>query len=412
VKILLNFFYLTLSKGFGLILFTLITPLLISRIGLESYGTLSICMAFGYFFESITEYSFNITCVNDIVEFKNDQSKISKLFSSVVFAKTFLFCLVLLFYLILIFFVDKYDVIKLYILLTIGYVISRTYQPIWYFISIEKMYLITFFSVISKILYFFFVYIFIHSSSDLYFIIILWGLSEFIVMIMSMIYVILIDKIILELNFKQSLDLLKRDFKFALSFIINRLYIYIPMVLVGYFISDLSAGIYSVADKIITIVKDSISTLFSAALPKVSNVFKNDKIEGYKFINIIFFRIILVYSLFFLSLILFSEDIIFFFTKQNMYQIKVLILLLSISSFILLLRVPASFIVVIRRLDFEYLVSLILGVVTFVLFPIVFFKEYTLFIFALGVIFSELIMTVYLSYYYIVEKKIHVNEKF
>jgi PST family polysaccharide transporter len=148
LKTILNFFYLLVSKGAGLILFTIVTPLLIKRIGLDGLGQVSMAIAFAYIFDSFVEYAFNITVVKDIAENREDRNYINKIFYNTLFSKLFLFFIGSFFAIFIVLFNSKYYNLKELFFVSFIFVFARAVMPILYFIGIEKIQGITMVSIL------------------------------------------------------------------------------------------------------------------------------------------------------------------------------------------------------------------------------------------------------------------------
>jgi PST family polysaccharide transporter len=393
LKTLLNFFYLLVSKGAGLILFTLVTPLLIGRIGIDGLGKVSMVIAFAFIFDSFVEYAFNITIVKDIAVHREDKNYINSIFYNTLFAKLFLFLIGSVIAILVVNFNSKYYDIKELFFISFLFVLARALMPIWYFLGTEKMQGITIVSILSKLGYFLSVFLFIKSHKDVFNVLFFFSLSEFIPSVLALVYVVFNDKI----SFKSSsvtsiVQLLRRDFVFSLSLFFFRIYTYIPILIIGQVCNEFLVGIYSVADKIIAIIKDTIGLLFNSILPRVSNLY-NQSIHKAK--NYLMQVSIVFTSLYILGILLlhaFSNRIILFFTNQSVDEIKQVLLILSISCIFVLLRIPSSIYIVIKRLDRMFTISIAICTFSCIFTTYLLAKNYQIIGVSFALLFSEFLL--------------------
>lgn len=358
MRIISNFLFLFLSKSSGLVLFLIITPLLISRIGLEKLGLISVALGIVYIFDSFVEYSFNITVVQDIAINREDKNKISRIFVDTFFAKIILLLIAIIAYLLLMVLVNKFRQEFVLYLLAFSFIIGRSINPLWYFMGIEKMHFITITSLISKAFYLFSVYFFITTESDYVFVNLFFGLSEILSSIVILIYVYVFEKLNFpSFSFVNSRLLIFRDFKFSTALFLNKVYTNIPIIFLGIFATPLSAGIYSVADKIIANVKDLIGLFYNSIMPYFASIFFKEKEKTIRKLWQLIFIIVGVYLISIFPIFYFSKLIISFFTNEHTEQIQDVFLILYVSVLFSLLKLPHSVFITLKRLDNYFLLS-------------------------------------------------------
>src|SRR3989339_509467 len=151
-KILLgNFFSLSVLQVLNYLLPLITLPYLIRVLGPEKYGLIAFGTAFLTYFQLFTDYGFNLSATKDISINRENNKKISEIFSSVIIIKTVL----MLFSFIIIFFIvtsfSKFNSQKeVYYLISLS-LIGNVLFPIWFFQGIERMKYITYFNVIARV---------------------------------------------------------------------------------------------------------------------------------------------------------------------------------------------------------------------------------------------------------------------
>lgn len=398
MKTILNFLYLLVSKGAGLILFTLVTPLLIQRIGIEGLGQVSVVMAFAFIIDSFTEYAFNITIVRDIASSEKTNQTVSQIFNNTLFAKIFLLTIGLIIAAFIVYIVPKYNALYLLFLQSFIFVFARALMPIWYFMGIEKMQGITIASLAAKFLYFLSVFFFVTSTEQEYLVILFWGLSELIVSVLALLFVVFGDEItISKPNYGEIMQLLKRDFIFSLSLFFFRIYTYIPVLVIGQVCNEFYAGVYSIADKIIAIIKDTIALLFNSLLPRAAHIYSVNREHAKKYVMKTTLGFTLLYLLGLMGINYLSKPIILYFTNQNTEIITMLIFVMSFSCIFVLLRLPHSIYVVLKRLDSLFAITLGMAAFILLILSYILIKKYQVMGAAYSVLVVEGLILVLLS---------------
>lgn len=412
MKTLINFFYLLISKGAGLILFTLVTPILIQKIGIEGLGQVSMVIAFAFIFDSFVEYAFNITVVKDIAENRNNKIYIDKVFYNTLFSKLYLFIFGALIAICIIIFNSKYYQLKEMFLVSFIFVFARAIMPIWYFLGMEKMQGISVVSIISKFVYFLSVWFFIKSREDIFNVVLFWSLAEFIPSIMALIYIIFKERILYKKQtMNQNFVLLKRDFIFSLSLFFFRIYTYVPVLILGQVCNEYFVGIYSIADKIIAVIKDTIGLLFNSILPRVSSLYTKSALFAKQYLIKVTSVFTVFYMIGILVLNIFANKIIRFFTDQSIYEIRQVLLILSVSCFFILLRIPSSVFIVIKRLDILFTNSIAICAFSSIFMSYIFANKYKVMGVSYAIFFSEVLLSLLLFVGTFKKIKMELNDK-
>jgi PST family polysaccharide transporter len=400
------------SKGAGLILFTIVTPLLIKKIGLDGLGQVSMVIAFAFIFDSFVEYAFNITVVKDIAVNRIDKNYISRIFYNTLFSKLYLFLFGGIIAIGIILFNNRYYQLKELFFVSFIFVFARAIMPIWYFLGMERMQGITIVSIISKFVYLISVWFFIKNREDIFNVVLYWSLAEFIPSIVALFYIIFKDSIIFEnQNFYQIFDLLKRDFIFSLSLFFFRIYTYIPVLILGQVCNEYFVGIYSVADKIIAVIKDTIGLLFNSVLPRVSSLY----IQSASFAKEYIIKVTSVFTVLYLFGILilniFAIKVISFFTNQYIIEIRQILLVLSVSCLFILLRIPSSVFIVIKRLDTLFTISIAICTLSCIFTSYILANKYQVMGVSYAILFSEFLLFLLLFVSTLKKMKLELNDK-
>ena len=161
-----NFGYLTLLQVAGYV-FPLITmPYLAGVIGTAGFGKLAFASAIICWVQTIADWGFTYTATRDVAQSREDTSKVSEIFSNVLWARlslSLLSLLVLVGCILLIpSFREDYDIILLTFLMVPGSILF----PDWFFQALEKMKYTTIFNLAVKFVFTVLVFICIRKEND------------------------------------------------------------------------------------------------------------------------------------------------------------------------------------------------------------------------------------------------------
>jgi PST family polysaccharide transporter len=312
----------------------------------------------------------------------------------------------------IILFNNRYYQLKELFFVSFIFVFARAIMPIWYFLGMERMQGITIVSIISKFVYLISVWFFIKNREDIFNVVLYWSLAEFIPSIVALFYIIFKDSIIFEnQNFYQIFDLLKRDFIFSLSLFFFRIYTYIPVLILGQVCNEYFVGIYSVADKIIAVIKDTIGLLFNSVLPRVSSLY----IQSASFAKEYIIKVTSVFTVLYLFGILilniFAIKVISFFTNQYIIEIRQILLVLSVSCLFILLRIPSSVFIVIKRLDTLFTISIAICTLSCIFTSYILANKYQVMGVSYAILFSEFLLFLLLFVSTLKKMKLELNDK-
>jgi len=86
-KLLSNFVSLSVLQVVGFILPLLVIPYLISVLGVGKFGLVALAQAVITYFAVFTDYGFNLSATRDISINRNNNTKVSSIFNSVLTTK-------------------------------------------------------------------------------------------------------------------------------------------------------------------------------------------------------------------------------------------------------------------------------------------------------------------------------------
>ncbi|MEF3281017.1 MAG: flippase [Elusimicrobiota bacterium] len=327
-----NFFYLSILQAINYLLPLVTFPYLVRVLGVEYFGLLSFAGATVAYFNIITDYGFNLTATREISIHRDDKSKLSEIFSSVMIIKFALMCISFLLLGILIYSFEKFRKDAMIYFLIFGGVIGQVLFPVWFFQGIERMKYITYINLLSRLIFTVAIFIFVKKKDDYYMVPILGGLGG----IVGGVYALYFIRRYFGIEFAfQKIDTLKYYLREATQIFISNvaisLYTVSTTFILGLFTNNTIVGYYAAADKIIHAFKVLMVPLSQTLYPFMSSKFHNDPQRAFRVIRKLAKVIFAFTFLISMFILLYSKTIIYLFLGN---QFKDSIILLQIMSFL------------------------------------------------------------------------------
>lgn len=161
-----NFAWLSALQIAGYI-FPLITiPYLARVIGADGFGKIAFATAVVVWFQTVTDWGFNLTATRDVAQNRHDKNVVSRIFSNVFWSRCLLAIISGSLLLLLIAIVPYFRVNAAVILITFLIIPGQIMFPDWMFQAIEKMKYTTIFNLTMKLIFTVAVFIFIRDKED------------------------------------------------------------------------------------------------------------------------------------------------------------------------------------------------------------------------------------------------------
>lgn len=280
-----NFSYLSLLQIAGYV-FPLITlPYLARVIGAEGFGKLAFASAVVVWFQTISDWGFNLTATRNVAQNRDDKERVSRIFSNVLWARfllTIFSGLLLTFAVVLIPYLRENAAVLFITFLVIpGYILF----PDWFFQAIEKMKYTTIFNLFLKFLFTVAVFFFIRKKEDYLIQPLLAAIGYFICGIGAL-YLILKrwGYTIYRPNMKDISMTIKDSADVFINNIMPNLYNSFSVMLLGFWGGSVANGVYDGGNKLPTVFIQFQSVLSRAFYPFLSR--RPDKHDFFVKLNI------------------------------------------------------------------------------------------------------------------------------
>jgi len=299
--LLSNTISLFILKGSDYILPLILLPYLVRVLGIEYFGLLAFATATISFLRGVVAYGFDLSGTQQIATHINNHDKLIRIFSAILIVKFLLATLMFFILVFLLLFIDKFHIYWEVYLFTYLIILGDVFFPAWYFQGIEKMKIITYLRLSYKLIFVASVLLFVNQQHD-YVLVPLFDSIGAIVAGAISLYIVFKKyniKLILP-SYSEVMFQFKNGWHIFLSQISVLMYTSINTFLLGVLTTNEAVGFYSLAHKIYLAIRGLSGPVIQALFPFLSKLYNKNKSDYYqktKKISIIFFSILLLFSL-------------------------------------------------------------------------------------------------------------------
>lgn len=268
-----NIFFLGIVQGINLLIPLMVTPYLITTIGVKYFGIISTAQSVVLFFIFFTDFGFNITSVRRLAQNRNNKKEIESIINGVFFLK-----LILLFTSFILFFITISSVkqfrdhFEIY-LFSFVMVIGQVFLPIWYYQGLEKIKKTIIPVVLFKIFNIALIFLLVHKENDAVYVNLFYGLGNILTGIVLYYYIIKDHRISIKyFNLQILLSEFKGSFAIFFSNIGVIFYSNSALIILSFYLDSTALGIYSIADKILQLLKALLSIIHQVTYPRLCKI--------------------------------------------------------------------------------------------------------------------------------------------
>lgn len=357
-----NFIALGVLQGTNFLIPLIIMPYLITVIGIDGYGFVSFVQAIMIYFYSFTDYGFAITATKEIAVNKEDTVVLSKVFSKVVTTKLFLILLAAILFFPIVYFIPELR--KEWLMYTLGFVLvlGQTTLPVWLFQGMEQMKFITYINFSAKILFTLFIFMFINQPDDYPFVLLFFGLGNFISGLFGFWYGIKKFNLSYEMpSFVDIKDEIQKGWSIFLANFSVVSYMNSNIFILGLFTSDLITGYYSLAEKVVMAMRQILVVFSQAIYPHTCQLAEKSHKELKRFFKQIYSGFISLYTIGVLLVFWLSDWIVSILSGESGSQATILLKLLCFSALFVGFNIPANITLLIYDFKKSYLWVMMAG---------------------------------------------------
>ena len=340
-KLLNNFMYLYGLQAFNFILPLFTFPYLIKTLQPELFGVTLYSQTIMLYFIIIIEYSYNITAIRKISINRNNKKKIEIIFNRTITTKIYLLLISLTLLTIIVLLIPKFSNYWILYLFSSGLLIGQVIFPTWLFQGLQEMKYLMYLNVLSKTIFTILIFMIVKVKSDYLFVNLIYSISAIITGLISFRYIS--KKYNLKLKIVQ-LNQVKNELKFGfLIFISNfssQIYVISNIIILGLTSTELDVGNYSIAEKIMLIIRQLLMVFSQVIYPHICELSKkNEEMKRFFIKSLVPLTVFI--SLLCIFINVFSDDIVYILINKFESSISTLIKLLSIVPIIVTLNISS-----------------------------------------------------------------------
>lgn len=333
-----NIISLLSVQGFNYILPLITFPYLTRVLGPDKYGLIAFALAFIGYFQILTDYGFNLSATREISTNRNDDVKVSEIYSSVMATKVILLILSFFIMVLVVFSFEKFRNDWLLYFFTFGLVVGNLLLPTWFFQGMEKMRYISILNIGISLIYTASIFIFVRNTSDYLYVPLINSIGTILIGIYSLSLVHReFDVKIIRPSMTNIKYQLEEGWHVFISTVAISFYTISNIFILGFFANNTIVGYYSVADRIIKMVSGLLGPISQSIYPYISVLAiksKNDAIVFLKKITILIGASSLALSL---IIFLFAGVIIYILAGSQFNESVILIQIMAFLPFIIAL---------------------------------------------------------------------------
>ncbi len=267
-QLLKNFFSLAVLKLINAVLPFVTLPYLIKVLGIKQYGAIVLALSLIAYFQSVTDYGFNLSATREIAKHRTNKKQLSFIYSKTIISKMYLlfFCLIVLVPIILLVPQFKEDLLVYFLMCLM--LIGETLFPEWFFRGVERMGYITILNLIVKLSFTIGVFTLIKAPQDYWLYPFLLGVSYIIVAFIS--HYIIINKFNLKLMFigkKRVKKTLRIGFPLFVNQFAPNLFNNTTNFLIGMILGKSYAGYFGATRQVVQLLSVFDTVVSSVAFP-------------------------------------------------------------------------------------------------------------------------------------------------
>jgi PST family polysaccharide transporter len=265
-----NFVALALVQITNFIIPLITFPYLVRVIGLEKFGVISYGLTVLTYLIALVDYGFNLSATRHVALNRDDPTKLSQLFSKVMTTKLTLLLVSTVMMVVFCSTIERFQHESMAYLIGMLYVLGNTLMPVWFFQGLEQMKYITYTNVIAKVIQLILLFLLVKSQQDYIFVLGSYGVAN----ILSGLYSIrlAINKYRMNLRIASLADIweqLRDGWYFFSSNLALTIANSATVLLLGFFVSNIEIGYYSVAEKIVFVAWTILGMFSQAIYPSV-----------------------------------------------------------------------------------------------------------------------------------------------
>lgn len=294
-KSLQNFLFLAIIQSSNVLISIISMPLLIQSIGVDQFGLVNLSLSVIILLNILVGFGYNLSAPREVAVNQQDKDALSHVVSNVFSAKFLLATFAALLILIGTFGLDLFKEYQMILVFSCLLLFSEATLPLWFFQGMEKMKLVSIANVFSKLLYLMGIVLFIHSPEQSQWVNFMMGFFGLAINLVLLFYIHSSLQIrFYRPQFSAIWASLRENILLFFSNLASHISINGGLIILSFFSVAETLGMYSLAERIVMVLRLFPSLVIQAIFPNASKLYKTDPSRFFAFIRLVYFRVLIV----------------------------------------------------------------------------------------------------------------------
>jgi O-antigen/teichoic acid export membrane protein len=263
-----------------------VTPHLFQTLGEEAYGLVNLSLTIVMLFGILVTYGFHLNGPKQLALLRDDPEGTEKLINEIVQTRLILSFLLCALVWILIQFFDLFVEYQMILILSLVILFNEAVFPFFVLQGYDRLSWISKSNAVSKIIYLVLILFIVSSPNDAPLVNFIFGASALIINILLLVYIYKAENLrIYVVSFSRLVFRLRDNFQFFISTIAGHISIHGGLVILGWFVTNFELGQYSLAQRIVFLLRLVPIFIFQSILQKSSVLFNNDREQFESFLK-------------------------------------------------------------------------------------------------------------------------------
>jgi len=233
------------------------------------WGVLAFTLAYSSFAGLFIEFGFGLSATKEVALKRDDCAQLSRIFGEVIGAQIILTVLVLSFTRLIQKTMPVFQENSLLLWLGVSYAIAQGFNLYWFFRGLERMRVVAFLDIASKLLGTTGIFILVHSQEDIWKVLLSYAASSFLSVILG--FMVVYRIISFELPTLSGIFvMIKNGFHLFLVRVAASFFSAGNILILGLFVSPVTVGYFAGADKILNAIRGLLTPIIDASFPRLS----------------------------------------------------------------------------------------------------------------------------------------------
>lgn len=276
-KSIQNFLFLAVIQSSNILISIISMPLLIQSIGVDQFGLVNLALSVVILLNILVGFGYNLSAPREVAMHQRDKDALSHVVSNVFSGKVLLAAVATFLILVGAFGLNLFPEYRMILVFSVLLLFSEATLPLWFFQGMEKMKLVSIANIFSKLLFLMGIVLFIHSPEQSHWVNFLMGFFGLAINLLLLGYIhSFLDIRFYRPQFSSIWKSLNDNALLFFSNLASHISISGGLIILSFFSGAETLGMYSLAERVIMVVRLFPPFIFQAIIPNASRLYSSD----------------------------------------------------------------------------------------------------------------------------------------